>query len=309
MSLKQSRQAVSISSALSNRSVTSRRNAFWKKGSSASRRPGSNASGLMVISVPGGRCEGSVVPSPHCGSVPGGQLVERHGGGVALGVQVPARRLAQRQERIEVAGGPGADVLGRRAGEGEVEEHDVQLVAAADHADRDVVRLDVAVRDALFLQVVDHVQQVFAEALQEVDVQPAFLAPPLAEGLDELLVLVGEDRPHEEPDAVADLDVIGELDDVRVAELLEHVGLVLEPGVVLRVAGHLEHVFLALPLHEQDDRAGPLADAADDLVAAGDQLAGLGLGRVVDVVVVGGGQLVLDVVQLAQEIDDRAGAV
>ena len=148
-----------------------------RRAAAPSRRPGSNASGLMVISVPGGRCEGSVVPSPHCGKRARGQLVERHGGGVALGVQVPARRLAQRQQRVEVAGGPGADVLGRRAGEREIEEHDVQLVAPAHHAHRDVVRLDVAVRDALFLQVVDHVQQVFAEALQEVDVQAG---PPCA---------------------------------------------------------------------------------------------------------------------------------
>ena len=65
---------------------------------------------------------------------------------------------------------------GGAAGEREIEEHQVQLVAPADLAHRDVVRLDVAVRDALLFQVVDHVEQVFAESLEEIDVEPAFLA-------------------------------------------------------------------------------------------------------------------------------------
>ena len=97
-------------------------------------------------------------------------------------MQVPPRRLAEGKQGVDVPGGPGADVLGRRAGEREVKQHDVQLVAAAHHADRDVVRLDVAVRDALFFQVVDHVQQVFAEALQEVDVQAGPPCPAVCRG-------------------------------------------------------------------------------------------------------------------------------
>ena len=100
--------------------------------------------------------------------------------------------------------------------------------------DRDVVGLDVAVRDALFFEMIDDVQQVFAEPLQQVHVQPALLAEPLAQGLDELPVLVGEDGPHQEADAVADLQRIERSSTMCWWRSLpcEHLGLVLDPRVV-----------------------------------------------------------------------------
>ena len=160
----------------------------------------------MVISH--SRCDGlgrAVAPSRQR---PGGHLVKRRGGGVPLGVQVPAWRLPQGKQRVEVARRAGPDVLGRGPRQREIEQHEVQLVAPADHADGDVVGLDVAVRDALLLQVIHDVQQVLAEALEQIDVEPAFLAQPLAQGLDPLLVLVDEDRAHQKADAVADLGTV-----------------------------------------------------------------------------------------------------
>ena len=74
----------------------------------------------------------------------------------------------------------------------------MQFVAAAQHSDRDVVGLDVAVRDALVLQMVHDLEQVLAEPLEQVDVQPAVLSQPLAQGLDDLPVLFGEDGSHQE---------------------------------------------------------------------------------------------------------------
>ena len=127
----------------------------------------------------------------------GGQLEEGHGGGVSLGVQVPP--LPQGQHRVEVALGAGLDVLGRRAGQREVEQDQVQLVAPADRPDADVVGLDVAVRDALLLQVLDDLQQVLAEPLEQIDVQPALLAQPLAQRL-------WPGRPQQQARLAADLE-------------------------------------------------------------------------------------------------------
>lgn len=59
----------------------------------------------------------------------------------------------------------------------------MQLVASPQRPDADVVGLDVAVRDALLLQELDHLQQVLAEPLEEIDVQPPLLPQSLAKRL------------------------------------------------------------------------------------------------------------------------------
>jgi hypothetical protein len=69
-------------------------------------------------------------PSPQRGRLAHRHLVEGDGGGEALGVQVPARLAAQRQERVEVGVRAGRDVVGRRAAQREVEQHQRQLAAA-----------------------------------------------------------------------------------------------------------------------------------------------------------------------------------
>ena len=130
-----------------------------------------------------------------------------------------AARAAEGEERIEVADGAGADVFLRHRGEGEIEEDDLEGVIAAHPADGDVVGLDVAVGDPLLLEVADDVDEVFAEALEELDVEAALLANPAGEGLDPLVVGVGEDWPHEEAGMVADRHLLHEGHDPRVAVL------------------------------------------------------------------------------------------
>ena len=72
--------------------------------------------------------------------------------------------------------------------------------------------------------------------------------------------------------------------------------------------GHLEHKLLAVPLDEQGDRAGPLAQACGRREAAGQEIPLLRLGRVGHVVVFGRGQLLLDLVEVAEEVGRRVGA-
>ena len=97
-------------------------------------------------------------------------LVERDGQREALCVQVPARRPAQRQKRVEVGVRAGRDVVGRRAAQREVEQHELQLAGAV-LGDADVLGLDVAVGDAFGFEVVHRLDELFAEALQHVERQ------------------------------------------------------------------------------------------------------------------------------------------
>ena len=64
--------------------------------------------------------------------------------------------------------------------------------------DADVVGLDVAVRDALLLEPVDGLEQVLAEALEQLEVEAALVAQALGERLVAGL-------RHEEAGAVAEL--------------------------------------------------------------------------------------------------------
>ena len=231
----------------------------------------------------------------------GGHLVEGDRGGEALGIGVPARGLAQGQEGVEVGHGAGADVLGRGVGQGEVEQHQVQLLALAHECDAEVLGLDVAMGHAFLLQPVDCLEQVLAEALEELEVQPALLAQALGQGL--LAGLVHQDA---DPALIVAHLVQGN-DELVTAQTAQHRGLGLEAGVVVGLQGHLEHLLLALVVHQQGQGGGTLAEALLDHQAVDQAVAGFGLERVADQGLGGlrGGDLVFELLELVQEVGHR----
>ena len=243
------------------------------------------------------RVGGAVTPSRQR---PGGQLMEGRGCRVTLGVKVPAWGLAQGEQRVEVSRGPGPDVLGRGPRQREIEEHHVQGVAPPDHPHRNVVRLDVPVGDALLLEVIHDVEQVLTESLEMLDVEAPFLAQPLAERLDPILALIDEDRPHEKGGMFADLGKLAEFDNVLVPELLEHLGLVLNASVLLRVTCSLEYVLLAIALDQQGDGTGALPKTLENGESVGKEVSFLGLRWVEDILMFGRGEFVLDGIEVFQ---------
>ena len=140
-----SRQARSISSALSNRRAGSRSQRLAEEGRQAVADRGVEPLGLDRQLVVGQRRVRLAVAL--AGQDAGGHLVERHAGRVPLGRLVPARRPAPGQERVEVGVGAHLDLLGRDARQREVEQDQLEPLLA--RADADVVGLDVAVGDAL----------------------------------------------------------------------------------------------------------------------------------------------------------------
>ena len=66
----------------------------------------------------------------------------------------------------------GRDVVGRRAAQREVEQHELQLAGAV-LGDADVLGLDVAMGHTFGFEVVHRFDQLFAEALQHVERQAA----------------------------------------------------------------------------------------------------------------------------------------
>jgi len=158
-------------------------------------------------------------------------------------------------------------------------------------------------RDALLFQEDDHLQEVFAEALQKVYVEPAFLAEPVAEGF-------GAGTTHEQTYVVSDLDRIEMFDDMLVAmELLEYLPFAAKSIVVFRRRGDLEHKFLVILLDQQDYGASTGAKSLLDEQVARQLVAHLGLGRVFDDIVVGIKQFLLDFVEVFEKVTNRVDPV
>jgi predicted metal-dependent hydrolase len=95
-------------------------------------------------------------------------LVECHRYREALRVEVPAGRLAQAQEGVEVGACPGIDIIGRGAREREIKEHKLLSALCSDLGDADIVRLDIAMNITLVLEVLSNLKQLFSEAADEV---------------------------------------------------------------------------------------------------------------------------------------------
>ena len=84
-------------------------------------------------------------------------------------MQVPASLGPQREEGIEVGPCSGLDVFGRRAGEREIEQDKTQTAAAASRCDADIVGLDIAMGDALLLEVIERLEEIFPESAHQIE--------------------------------------------------------------------------------------------------------------------------------------------
>jgi hypothetical protein len=158
------------------------------------------------------------------------------------------------------------------------------------------------VRDALVLKPLDGLEQVLAEALEQVHVQAALGAQALGQGLVTSVL-------HEESHPVAHPHRVEQLDDVLVAELPQHLPLAQEPLVLLGIEGELERALLAIALHEEDHRRRALAEAALHQPAALQAVA-LVRGRRVarHPVFRRRCELVLDRLQVGEKVGDRVEA-
>ncbi len=165
-------------------------------------------------------------------------------------------------------------------------------------------------RNALFFQEPDHIEQVLAKPLQQVHVQPAFLAEPVSQRLRTGPV-------HEQAHPAPHFQSLEVFDDVLVPELLQDLTLVPQPIVVRGIAGHLEDQLLAVPLHQEGHGTGAGTQSFLDHQAAGELIVDLGLRGILDQIMIGTKQFPLDLVQTLQEItggiqsirDVRVGAV
>jgi len=105
----------------------------------------------------------------------------------------------------------------------------VQLLSLPHERDTEVLGLDIAMGHTLLFQPVHDLKEILPKALQQLQVKAALLAQALGQGL--------VSRPvHQDADPTLIVAFLVELDDELVAaQLAQHVGLGLEPCVVLRL--------------------------------------------------------------------------
>ena len=176
-----------------------------------------------------GRVGDAVAPARQCA---GEHLVERHGCGKALGVNVPAWRLAQAEEGIEVGARAGLDVVDGSFRQGEVEQHQLQAAAMRRRAKADVVGLDVAVIDAFVFQEDDRLQQFLAETPDEIQ-RGAVVAQEMSQR-----VLAG--TAHQQRRAAGNGQRFAPLDNIGMAQLAQGFTFGNQAPVVAGVQGNLE---------------------------------------------------------------------
>ena len=111
--------------------------------------------------------------APHRG-FPSGHLVDRHRSGIALGGQIETLTPRIGQERIEIHRGARTQIVGGGAGQREVEQHQMGLLAWTHRDDAQVVGLHIAVRDPDLFQIADRLEQVLAPTAQKVGADRPF---------------------------------------------------------------------------------------------------------------------------------------
>ena len=221
------------------------------------------------------------------GAFGGGHFVESHGHGVEFGAEVVAFGLSIFEEGIDVVQGSGAEFGGVGAGEGEVEEAEALM-------DADIFGFDVAVEDALLVEVMDGSQEFFAMALEHFENQWAIVFEQTGKGL------FASEFYGEGGEAV-DVVALECFDDIGEAEFFEDGKLFIESAVGVWVFGDFEDAAGIAFGDEQGFCAGsPAEDPLDDESVA-ELVAVVGIARVGDLVF-WAGEFVEDIVELGEEI-------
>ena len=157
--------------------------------------------------------------------------------------------------------------------------------------------------DTFRLKVVHRLHQLFTEALQHVERQPAFI-------LDLLGQRSGAGALEQQGGSAGDGERFAVRDDVLVVQAGEHFAFGNQAVVVRDVAGHLEDVlfFAAVPAHQQGVAGRAASHALDDCESALQPVAGAGDAGVDGGFRIGGGQFIFNPVQVIQEALDRVVA-
>ncbi len=158
-------------------------------------------------------------------------LVEGDRRGVAFCVQIPAAVRAQRQKGIEVGRRPRLDVLWWRATEREIEQDEAKA-ARMRLGNADILWLDVAMADALLLELHQGSEQFLAVALQHVQRQATFLLEALGEG-----GVAGTSELEGGP--ASNAQRLAVLDDVGVAKLGQHFAFATQRLVMRNIVRNL----------------------------------------------------------------------
>lgn len=195
----------------------------------------------------------------------GQELVQDDRGRVAIGRGV--RGLADLEERIAVAGRADRDRRdGQRRGR-EVEEGQLRAPPRVGRAQADVRGLEVTVQHARELERLERGEQIGAEDLRVGDRERALALQAPLQGL-----VAGQRQ--QQAHAAAELERRLQGDDVRVAELVEHLGLGPQALVLLGRGADLEREALAIAraLDLAHARGGALAERPDDPQAGHDRV-------------------------------------
>jgi hypothetical protein len=181
--------------------------------------------------------------------------VQRHRGRIALGIEIPpGRRPSVGEKWIEVGSRPSLNVLWRRPRQREVEEHEPIGAAARHFGDTKIVRLDVAVDDALLLQMVYGLDQVLAEPAHKVEGQLVVTAQPLREAF--------LPRPfHQDAGSFRDRHLGLEADNILMVQAAQHLALGADAISVRGVQRDFKNEFALLALTPNDQRIGGAAAA------------------------------------------------
>ena len=199
-----------------------------------------------------------------------GHLVQHGRGRVAVGRRVPAAPQMQ----------PGISPLRRARGHGfrlpcrerEVVQGQVHRLLGLGR-EPEVPRLDVPVRDVLFLEVQHGGQQVVAVAPRLLQAERALGAQKVGQG-----VIAG--KLHQQAGPPADLLGLVQLHHVLVPQPAQHARLVLEPVAATLVVGNLQRVRGVAAPHLEHLGRGSGAQNPDDLQVAIQHVALGGLARI-----------------------------
>jgi hypothetical protein len=134
-------------------------------------------------------------------------------------------------------------------------------------------------RDAVLLEPVGDDEQLFAEALQEIEGEPPFQTETLGQRIGSGFDIDASQR-HERGDMPADLGLVIELDDVGVVQSTQDLTFFDQACIQTGFQCNFEHTFLAVPFDQQGYTSRSFAQALLDDESAREAIIDTGVDRI-----------------------------